>query len=294
MYKYLLSFTLAIFSVFCLISLANAATEHEMGIVINLSGKQRMLTQKMSKEMLLIAKGIDVDVNKGNLEKTANLFDKTLKGLIHGDEDLKLVGTENPKIVKQLEKVTGLWGQFKNNVKDVSGGDTSKVVLDRIADENLPLLKNMNRAVKMFEDEAIKLGGKSLDPGMATTLNLSGKQRMLTQKMTKELLLTALGIDSDKNKRNLKKTSSLFERTLEGLLDGDKDLDLPGTKDASIRDQLDVVKKLWKGYKPVLDKTIASESNETSLEDLKMAAKLNLPLLKEMNATVKMYEKSVK
>jgi hypothetical protein len=117
---------------------------------------------------------------------------------------------------------------------------------------------------------------------------------MLTQKMTKELLLVALGIDLDKNKRNLKKTTSLFERTLKGLLDGDKDLDLPGTKDSAIRNQLATVGKLWKDYKPVLNKTIASESNKVSQGDLEMAAKLNLPLLKNMNAAVKMYEKSVK
>ena len=294
MFKHMSGFAMILLLVFGFVSTSQAITEQEMGKVINLSGKQRMLTQKMSKEMFLIAKGVGVDKNKENLGKTAILFGKTLKGLIQGDEDLKLAGAENPKIVKQLEKVTGLWSEFKKNVDSVLSGDTSKAVLEKIAKENIPLLKNMNRAVKMFEDDAKKLGGKSLDPGLATTLNLSGKQRMLTQKMTKELLLVALGIDSDKSKRDLKKTTSLFERTLKGLLDGDKDLDLPGTKDSSIRDQLGVVEKLWKEYKPVLGKTIASESNEVSLDDLKKAAKLNLPLLKNMNAAVKMYEKSVK
>ncbi len=41
-----------------------------------------MLTQKMSKEILLIAKGVNTEQNKENLENTARLFDKTLKGLI--------------------------------------------------------------------------------------------------------------------------------------------------------------------------------------------------------------------
>lgn len=294
MFKYVLSFSFALFSSFCFLLPSYAITEHEMGIVINLSGKQRMLTQKMSKEMFLIAKGIDVAQNKENLKKTVALFDKTLKGLIHGDEDLGLVMAENPKIVEQLEKVTKLWSEFSKSVNVVLGGDTSKTVLGKIAKENLPLLKNMNRAVRMFEEDAKKLGGKSLDPGMAATLNLSGKQRMLTQKMTKELLLVALDIDPDENKRNLKETTSLFERTLKGLLDGDKDLDLPGTKDSSIRDQLTKVGKLWNEYKPVLYEVIASASIDVPQEDLAKAAKLNLPLLKEMNKAVKMYEGSVK
>ncbi len=57
-------------------------TKQLSGTVINLAGKQRMLTQKMSKEALFIAKGIDVEKNKESLKKTAELFDKTLKGLI--------------------------------------------------------------------------------------------------------------------------------------------------------------------------------------------------------------------
>jgi len=38
---------------------------------INLAGKQRMLTQKMSKEALFIAKGINVKANTEALGKTA-------------------------------------------------------------------------------------------------------------------------------------------------------------------------------------------------------------------------------
>ncbi len=66
-----------------------------------------MLTQKMTKELLLIANGIDVDANKVNIKKTAELFEKTLNDLI----------TKCKK------------------------ADSA----------NIPLLKNMNKAVKMYE-----------------------------------------------------------------------------------------------------------------------------------------------
>ena len=45
------------------------------GKVINLAGRQRMLTQKMSKEMLFILAGQD---QKAALTKTKELFDTTL------------------------------------------------------------------------------------------------------------------------------------------------------------------------------------------------------------------------
>ena len=263
---------------------AQAATKQEQAVQINLAGKQRMLTQKMSKEVLLVARGIDAEANRKNLAKTAALFEKTLNGLVTGDADLGLPPTTDPAILAQLDVVKGLWKDFKKNVDAVLAGDTSPAVLTAIANQNLPLLKQMNKAVQMYA----KAAGSSLSPAMATTINLAGKQRMLTQKMTKELLLVANGVDADANRAALKKTVALFDRTLKGLLDGDAGLGLPGTKDPAIRAQLQVVAKLWQEYKPVLDAV------DTSDAGLKKAARLNLPLLKEMNKAVKMFERSVK
>ncbi len=262
-----------------------AFSKQEMGTIINLAGKQRMLTQKMTKEILLIAKGIDVDANRASLKNTAALFDKTLKGLVDGDVSLGLPKTSDAAILAQLGKVSALWTAFKPNVDAAIAGTPSKSALENVAAQNLPLLKNMNKAVRMYA----RMSGSNLDPAMATTINLAGKQRMLTQKMTKELLLIANGIDIDAtNKANLHKTVSLFERTLKGLFDGDAGLGLPGTKDTAIRAQLEVVQGLWNDYKPVLDKA------DTSTAGLAKAAKLNIPLLKEMNKAVKMYENAVK
>jgi len=256
------------------------AADNVMGKMINLAGKQRMLTQKMSKEALLVAKGIDATANQANLKKTANLFDKTLKGLKNGDADLGLVKTEEADIVKQLDQVATLWANFKPLIDEVAGGNAKADVLAKIAAGNLPLLKAMNKAVKMYEKSA----GSTLSAEMATAINLAGKQRMLTQKMTKELLLVANNIAADDNKANLAKTTALFSKTLTGLVKGDADLGLVGTKNADILAQLAVVEKLWAEYKEVLAKV------DTSTEGLQKAANVNLPLLKEMNKAVGMYK----
>jgi GTP cyclohydrolase I len=251
-------------------------TKQQSGTVINLAGKQRMLTQKMSKEALFIAKGVDADKNKENLKKTAELFDKTLKGLVDGDSDLKLPKTENKEILAQLDKVKELWKPFKENIDKVVDGKADKATLEAIAKDNIPLLKEMNKAVGMYA----KASGSKLDPKMADTINRAGKQRMLTQKMTKELLLIANGIDVDKNKESLKKTAELFETTLKDLT--------ANCKNDDIKKQLGVVDGIWKEYKPIIEKV------DTSDEALKKAEELNMKLLKEMNKAVKMYEASIK
>ncbi|MCG8485916.1 MAG: type IV pili methyl-accepting chemotaxis transducer N-terminal domain-containing protein [Chromatiales bacterium] len=261
-----------------------AITASEYAVVINLSGRQRMLTQKMSKEMLLIANNIDAEANRANLEKTAKLFDTTLAGLRDGNAEMGLPATEGKVTLRQLAKINKLWDEFNMVVTEVVKGGS--VDIAKVAELNLPLLKNMNTAVRLYEKEAKKVTGKSA----GVVINLAGKQRMLTQKMSKEMSLVALNHDAENNKTNLRSTASLFDRTLKGLLDGDNDLELPGTKDQAIRAQLTVVADLWKGFKPLVERASNIDSKGVSKEDLVKMSKLNLPLLKEMNKAVKMYE----
>ena len=352
---------------------AENSNKHQHGIVINLAGKQRMLTQKMSKEALLIAKGINIESNSKSLKKTIALFDKTLIGLRNGDRSLHLPKTTNREIVKQIDKVISLWDSFKVHVEKVANGEIEKATLVAIDKENLPLLKNMNMVVQMYEDDS----SSNLDPHMAKTINLAGRQRMLTQKMTKELLLIAnklksnanveslkstgelfketlthlmtnnreamddpniakrlitvqtlwreyqnvianTGVSKEEQKtskekqdkisqkmtkelltianrvdakeytKNLKKTGELFDKTLTALIQGDKDLGLAGTKDEAIKKQLVKVKKLWSDYKDIISNA------DVSKEGLEKAIAINIPLLKNMNKAVKMYETSVK
>jgi hypothetical protein len=268
--------------------LAFSQSAEEFGVVINLSGKQRMLTQKMSKEVMLIALDENKSENLKNLKATAALFDKTLTGLRAGDSDLKLPATESERILRQLGRVDKLWAEFYPVVQSITGkGSVDDAEVSTIAAKNLPLLKQMNKAVGAYEREATK-GGMKADPGLATTLNLSGKQRMLTQKMSKEFFLVATNHEVADNRLNLLETITLFERTLTGLKVGDDTLGLPPTEDTSILDQLDKVIALWTEAKPTF--VSASQGSDISGADVQKIAKLNLPLLKEMNKAVGMYE----
>ncbi len=255
-------------------------SSNELAVQINLSGKQRMLTQKMSKEAFLVALGVAPEKNRENLKRTMALFERTLKGLKAGDKGLRLAVAPNAGIAAQLDKVMGLWKGFKPLVEKVAQGRTDKATLQQIAQRNLPLLREMNKAVKMFEKVA---GADTAE--LAVVINLSGRQRMLTQKMTKEFLLIALGIDPQANRNSLNRTMALFDRTLKGLLDGDEEQNLPGTKDAKIRAQLEKVMALWADFRPLLQKAATADV-------LKAVAEKNLPLLAEMNRAVKMYEES--
>lgn len=263
-----------------------AVTASEYATIINLSGRQRMLTQKMSKEMLLVANGIEAEANRASLVQTADLFDRTLKGLRDGDASVGLPPTGSAVIRRQLDKVEALWGPFRTLVATVVDG--GEVDVAKVAELNLPLLKDMNTAVRLYEKDAFKATGRSA----GVVINLAGKQRMLTQKMSKEALLVALQHDTDNNRSNVRATASLFDRTLKGLRDGDADLELPGTSDPAVRAQLDKVDGLWQSFRPLVERAGGVDGGTLGNDELQRLAELNLPLLKEMNQAVMMYEQA--
>ncbi len=114
------------------------------GVVINLAGKQRMLSQKMTKEALAFSKG---NSSIDDLKKTVDLFDKTLDGLINGDSELKLPKTDDEIILSKLKEVQKIWLPFKQRIEDVSSETSLKYVLNN----NIKLLKTMNEAVGLYE-----------------------------------------------------------------------------------------------------------------------------------------------
>ncbi len=256
---------------------ANAAiSKQDMANTINKAGKQRMLTQKMSKEVLFIALNIDVEMNRDELESTIELFDKTLQGLINGDTYLGLVTTKNADILAKLKQVESLWKHFQENLNTIQEGNISSEILVVISEQNIPLLHKMDEAVKTYEKE----GGSIFEPSLAKIINKAGKQRMLIQKMTKELLLVAKKIDLITNKTNLANSVSEFETTLSELKTADNN--------ASINAQLQKVQKKWNKYKPILDNLDVSEQTLHKID------KLSVSLYRAMNKAVQLYANSVK
>ena len=280
MFKILLAISLAFGSVY-------AMSDRELADSINLAGKERMLTQKMSKEAMLIKLGIDVDKNAKELKETSALFDKILKGLEKGDKTLGLVPTKDEKIQHALKGIDKQWEEFYRNVKEVYSKSKQEEAFEYIKNNNLTLLKNMNEVVSMYA----KLGNKGGKPlKMANDINLAGKQRMLTQMIAKDILMYQANLDAKEKLKSLTNAVKLFDKTLTGLYNGDKDLKLVGTKLPKIRKQLDVVKQNWQEAKLLIPKAIKNRN------DKELTKKLITALDKtkvEMNRAVTLYAKSI-
>lgn len=264
-------------------------TAENFGIIMNVAGKQRMLTQKMTKEVLLITIGINENRNIINLQNSVELFKKTLAGLKNGDSSLNLTAINNQEIRKQLDFVKSLFEELEPIFfKVINKSKLSQEELYFLREKNIPLLLAMNKAVKMFERAYhIELSNHS---SIEVVINLAGKQRMLTQKMFKEYLCITLGLDIEANKMSLRETIGVFSKILNGLQMGDSDLGLPQTNDENIRKQLNITQKLWVRFKTEIDKIFNVTNNERTKDDINKIAEMNIKLLINMDKAVKMYE----
>lgn len=111
------------------------------------------------------------------------------------------------------------------------------------------------------------------------TINMAGRQRMLSQKIAKEAMLVAAQVEQIST---LKKTMELFERSHQSILQGDEKLGMNAITDPEIRSQMEHVGVLWGSYKKLINEHVVSPSSQT-LQALKQQSPV---ILKEMNKAV--------
>ncbi len=126
---------------------------------IDMAGRQRMFSQKMTKEAYLYALTRDQKWKEA-LKKTEAEFQKSLLTLRDGNSDLGMEPTTDEKVLNELDKLVSVWMEFKNKVDEVIhselGSSNSKSALDYLSKYNLPLLKQANRVTQAYKHLAME------------------------------------------------------------------------------------------------------------------------------------------
>jgi len=149
---------------------------NEDAVAINLSGRQRMLSQRMTKSVLdlesLQAIGEPIDGAKTELAKTRALFDRTLTAFAKGGETLGGAGASvvlrpvsSPRGREVLETATGIWREYQQVTAPLVGESFSAEELDAAVRGtraiNIKLLDAMNNLTGALEagatDRAMQL-----------------------------------------------------------------------------------------------------------------------------------------
>ncbi len=136
------------------------------GAIINLAGRQRMLTQKMSKEALALVFDGATPERRANLEKTCGLFDRTLRALTKGGttegpagEPVQVPAMKSAAVQLQLTKARESWDRFASVIHQMEAAaeEENPDVHDLTAEVeagSLNLLREANAVVNLLEQES--------------------------------------------------------------------------------------------------------------------------------------------
>ena len=249
--------------------------------VVNIAGRQRMLSQKMSKEAFSLEAGDEG--SREALAATTAEFDSTLSDLRNGNAERGI--TPPPaSVVPQLDKIAEAWAPFYEQAKIVDVVSVSNPEFDdalqHVLTTNGELLTSSNQAVSLYAAAGAP----------ATVLDIAGRQRMLSQKMSKEAFAVATGDQASRDA--LAATATEFDTNLKDLISGNAARGITPPP-ATVRPQLDTVLAQWE---PFLAATrlieVAPVLNPAFSEAVQYLHKHNLEILTSSNVAVSLYDEA--
>lgn len=248
---------------------------------INLSGRERMLSQYMAKAVCFATLGIDQKTQLDEMKLAHHMFERTLVDLRDGNavqQMLPLPETDKA-IHAALDDVERLWYPY--------GIAVNKLDFAAVTAQNMPLLTKMNDAVELFLK---KYSAKNIAPEIAAALNISGRQRMLTQKSSKEFCLIASGQDAAGNRTNLKATIALFQASLAALKNGNPEMGLKAAPGTAINDQIAKVNAAWQPIHDIFARV--AEGATPTPEEILAISRQNVAVMESATAMTNLYEKA--
>lgn len=187
-----------------LTSLPSLFIEVQAGVIknyssaINKAGRQRMLTQRIVKAYSMVGLDVQTDAANEQLLMSVELFEKQLY-------ELKKFSKDNVTR-KNLAKVELLWKPFKN------------IALDKVTKKGVKELVKRDEALLKAAHQVVLSLQKKANSKLARLVNVSGRQRMLSQRIAKFYMLAAWRINGGSSINYMHQAGDEFSIALDELL----------------------------------------------------------------------------
>ncbi len=240
------------------------------GYLINIAGKERMLTQKITKE--IFALNAQNQKSYTALDEAILEFETNLKILRFGDETKNIKSPRKDTIIKKLDSINNQWQDFKADVESFKK-DSIKLYDDKkFLDEN-------NSKMLQLSDAIVKaMVAKNLS---AKLIDDSGRQRMLTQRMG-YLLIRYANKWEEQAYKEFKKSYNLYDSIILNFYNSAKLME-----DKDINKAITDTYRFWQAYKNHIENVLNTQENLVST--MKNITQKNTALLSEIDWMVNLY-----
>ncbi len=238
---------------------APAAAGLSLPAAINRAGRLRMLSQRSAKAWLMLVQGVLPEKAKSILEQSVRLFDQHLS-------DLKTL-QPNDEVRVALQTLDHEWARFRPLLSDIRGD--AKAVWTG----SETLLALAQKLVVAYEKVAGTPAGH--------LVNLSGRQRMLSQRMAKAYFFRQAGV-------NAVQAGEMLDAAQQEFAKAHEELKAAPQNSGPIRAELALVEQQWFFFQNALSLRDAADRKK-AMSDV---ATTSERILEQMDAVVALYEKA--
>ena len=258
---------------------------------IDYSGKLRMLSQRIAADACYFTAGVDRARSGDELASTSELFQQIITALEFGDVSLNIIGEESRGRTRRvLANLHAEWDPMLEKAHEIeaSGGSVEDVAV--IAHESDAVLEQAKLLV-------VEISGQYSNPAAllqadALLIDIAGRQRMISQRISKNVCLIAMGVDTQNAQAQLASAAEMFDTTLHALRDGLEQVGIKPPPNAEIAAGLDVVLENWKDLKPIVDLALAGGVVDEEQRSIMFTGANQMTA--NMNAVVGLYSEASK
>ncbi len=226
----------------------------DTGDVIRIESAEylRTYSQEVAAAACFYYNDIDRDLSRELLTEASNGFDLRVDALLNGNESLGIIGgEERRKTIVRLEEINAFWGEIQNAVETLIAEPQNSEAVNFIKANNLELFEMTDNLVT--EVEAEYANPSVITQADVLTLEIVGRQAMMTQKIAKNACKIFTGNDTQKIKDDLEGSVSIYEASLNALISGMPAVGLRPAPTPEIEAALLDVQSDWSEVQPILD-----------------------------------------